>query len=230
MSETHPQSHRLDRRFVLFLACFYAAWSLRVVLLMPVDAYIENEWIQQCWSQGLRLTIWVLPLLIYIKKTETETLVQFLRLNTFPQGKSLLAGSGIITGFLCLCVMSALFLQGGSISNIFDLTPYRWGMLLTTMSFICIVEEIFYRGFVFRKLREISSFHKANLITTILFLLIHMPGWLYMQGPHWGLISLGAGIVIVGWVLGWLVEITNSLWPPIFLHVLNNLASVLLLP
>jgi len=75
-----------------------------------------------------------------------------------------------------------------------------------------------------------ASFHRANLFTAALFLLIHVPGWLYMQGPHWGLLSLGASIFVIGWVLGWLVEITQSLWPSILLHFLNNLLSIALKP
>jgi membrane protease YdiL (CAAX protease family) len=46
-----------------------------------------------------------------------------------------------------------------------------------------------------------------------------------MQGPHGGLLPLGASILVAGWVFGLTMEVTRSLWPPILLHLLNNVLS-----
>lgn len=228
-TETKPHPPACDMHFLLFLAFFYAAWTLRVVLLMPIDAYIENEWIQQCWSQGLRLSLWIAPLLIYLKKVEHAIPIQFLKLDTFPRGKSLLQGAGIMAAFLLACVLNSIFLQGGSLSRLSEFTTSRWISLISSMSIISIVEEIVYRGFIFQKLRSAFSFHRTNLYTAFLFLLIHLPGWLYMQGPHWGMLTLAASIFVAGWIFGWVREVTASLWPPIIVHFLNNIAFSLFL-
>jgi hypothetical protein len=88
-----------------------------------------------------------------------------------------------------------------------------------------LAEEMLFRGFIFRNLRDRHSFLCANLVTAILFLAIHWPGWLYMQGFHGGLLALSGSILLIGFVLGGLVEISGSLWPAVLLHLANNIMA-----
>ena len=218
-----------NRRFWEFVLLFYAAWILRVVLLMPVDYGIETGWLRQCWSQGLRLSLWVLPVLAYLKWVEGVHPAAFLRLNTFPRGRALLFALGIMTGFLAFCAASAILLQGGGLHKLAVMTGADYAGLVFGMSIVAFAEELLFRGFIFQKLRERHSFQRANLMTALMFLAIHWPGWLYMQGPHWGLLSLSAAILVAGWVFGLMMELTRSLWPPILLHLLNNVLSGVLM-
>jgi len=214
-----------NRRFWAFILAFYAAWTLRVVLLMPVDHSMDSAWLSQCWSQGLRLSLWVLPAIAWLKWVDGVRPVAYLRLNTFPRGRALALGLGIMTVFLALCAAFSLLFQGGGLRKLSVMTGSDYAGLLVGMSIVAFAEELLFRGFIFQRLRDRHPFQRANLLTAMLFLGIHVPGWLYTQGPHWGLLSLGATILVAGWVFGLMMEVTDSLWPPILLHLLNNVLS-----
>jgi membrane protease YdiL (CAAX protease family) len=75
-------------------------------------------------------------------------------------------------------------------------------------------EEIFFRGFMFGGLRRRMSLWPAAAIAAIIF------GALHYTGPD----SIGVvpQLAVFGLLLAWLYEYTGSLWPPIFVHTLNN--------
>ena len=177
-----------DRRLFVFLAAFYTAWVLRVVVLLPVDASIANDALRQCWSQGLRLLLWVGPVFAFVARVEGAHAAAYLGLTRFPRGRALARGLGILAGFLALCGISAVVFQGGGTRHLFTMTGADWSGLLLGMSVVAFAEELLFRGLVFQQLRKTRSFQRANLLTALLFLLIHWPGWLYMQGPHLGLL------------------------------------------
>ena len=229
MTSIDAPRRALDRRFILFLAGFYTAWCLRVVLLLPIDQQIENEWFRQGWSQGLRIALWVLPMALYLRCVDRTGVLSFLKADTLPRGRRLLRGLGIMVVFLTAITLSALAFQGGSLTKLFSMKGPQWAVLLIGMSVVSVAEEALFRGFILQKLQSAFSFHWANLLTAVLFLLIHWPGWLYMQGLHSGLLPLCAGVFIAGWVFGLTFQVTRSLWPPVVLHLLNNVWSVLLL-
>lgn len=226
--QTRPAPHR---SFFVFLAAFYAAWILRVVLLLPIDARLHNVWLQQCWSQGLRIALCVLPVFLYLRVIDRVSPVRFLLLDTFPRGRRLRFAVAVIAIFLELGIVSAILFQGGSLAGFVTTTPARWAQLLAQMSIIAFAEEVLFRGFILGKLsrfRPQASSFRPVLISSILFILIHIPGWLYMQGAHAGLLPLAGSIFVISVVLGVLFQVTRSLWPPIILHLLNNIVSATL--
>ncbi len=224
----HQSTLGPDRHFWAFVLAFYAAWVLRVVLLMPVDYAIESGWLRQCWSQGLRISLWVLPVIVFLRWNDGVRPVAYLRLNRFPRGRALALGMAVMGAFLAACAASSLLLQGGGLHKLSTMTAADHAALLLGMFIIAFAEELLFRGFIFQRLREGHSFQRANFLTALLFLGIHIPGWLYIQGPHWGLLPLGGSILFAGWIFGLMMEVTGSLWPPILLHLLNNVLAGLL--
>lgn len=97
---------------------------------------------------------------------------------------------------------------------------YDEGTLAAILTGVLIVvaspvsEEIFFRGFAFAGLRRRLPLWPAAVISGILFGLPHY------TGPD----SVGVvpQLAVFGIVLAWLYERTGSLWPPIFLHMVNN--------
>jgi membrane protease YdiL (CAAX protease family) len=221
-----------SRRFCIFLAAFYAAWTLRVVLLLWVDPRIENFWLQQCWSQGLRVALWILPVLLYVRTVDHVGALRYLRLDTLPRGRRLWLGMAIFATFLALAALGAM-LEGGRPANFLHTPPHRWAQLFVQMAFVALAEEILFRGFILTKLSSLqrrASKVWPTLISSALFVLIHVPGWLYMQGPQPALIQLAVSVFIISCVLGLLFQVTESLWPPVALHLLNNVLSGIMRP
>ncbi|MDI6817412.1 MAG: type II CAAX endopeptidase family protein [Actinomycetota bacterium] len=77
-----------------------------------------------------------------------------------------------------------------------------------------IVEELFFRGFLYQALRQRWGANVAIVASGVLFSLAHFS--LYLLVP----------IAVIGFALAYLYERTDSLGPPIILHALNNLISV----
>lgn len=223
MNTTGIHSARPAWVFPAFMAAFYVLWSLRVVLLLPVDKGIANEWLRMGWSHGVRVALWIVPIVLYLKCVDGAGVLAFVKLRTRPRRAGLAAG--IVAGYVLVVAMSACLFQGGRWGVFLEMTGARWASLLVNMAIIAVVEETFFRGFVYGKLRATRAVFPSVLLTSLLFLLIHWPGWLYLRGLHGNLIPLSAGIFSIAFVMGLLVEFTDSLWPAIALHFLNNVVS-----
>jgi len=113
-----------------------------------------------------------------------------------------------------------------------DLGSGAVGLLgsLATVSITPVSEEILFRGFILGKLSETTSFARANVITSILFIAIHQPNWLWVNGFQPWIPVVSGGIFILSLLLGWLVQRTNSLYPAIAGHIINNFIAILLQP
>lgn len=85
------------------------------------------------------------------------------------------------------------------------------GVLIVLVAPVC--EEVFFRGFFFSGLRRRLPFGAAALASGLVFGLIHL--------GDANLIA-GAQLAILGVILAWLYEESNSLWAPIALHCCNN--------
>lgn len=73
-----------------------------------------------------------------------------------------------------------------------------------------VVEEIFFRGFVFAGLRPRYGWQKAAVISAVLFALLHFT------------LTAILPIFILGLIFAYLYQISESIWPPILMHMLTN--------
>lgn len=78
-----------------------------------------------------------------------------------------------------------------------------------------VVEELFFRGFLYTALRKRWGIVAAVILSSVIFSFFHFNVFNFIP------------IVIIGVALAYLYEITGSLGPPIMLHALNNLLSVI---
>ena len=76
-------------------------------------------------------------------------------------------------------------------------------------------EEMLFRGFLQKILEKKIHLIAAIIIPAILFGLIHLMPWLVLQ------------ITLLGIALGLLAWRTNSIYPTIFIHAINNLIAIL---
>jgi len=104
-------------------------------------------------------------------------------------------------------------------------TRATWDVFLFTTAVLLLGsagEEILFRGFILTTLRERLRFVPANLITSLLFTMIHWPYHLWAGMPLPRLAMLSVSLFIIGYLLGYLVKLTNSLWPSVGAHIANN--------
>ena len=79
-----------------------------------------------------------------------------------------------------------------------------------------------FRGFVLPQLSSRMAFWKANLLQALLFTAMHWPNWIWVNGFGMGIVTGSIGAFAIAVLLGWLVKRTNSIWPPVAVHILNN--------
>lgn len=91
------------------------------------------------------------------------------------------------------------------------------GMFVFGGVIVPFAEELFFRGVIFLWLRQRFGFWPAALVSSILFGVLH------------GEISVGVAAAVLGLILAWAYEKSQSLWPPVIIHVVNNAAKIMLL-
>jgi len=130
----------------------------------------------------------------------------------------MIIATGVISGFVEKAV-------GNPMENpMLDfLAPegFHWvnflGVLLVAGIMAPVAEEIFFRGVLFRWLRGRCSFWSAAIVSSAIFGLLH------------GELSLAAAALIMGIVLAYLYEKSQSLWSPVLIHILNNSVKIIIL-
>ena len=80
-----------------------------------------------------------------------------------------------------------------------------------------LAEEIFFRGVLYSWLRNTLGVKPGILISGILFGAVH------------GEISIAVATGVMGIALAWIYEQSESLWPAVIIHAINNGVKILLL-
>jgi membrane protease YdiL (CAAX protease family) len=89
----------------------------------------------------------------------------------------------------------------------------------------CTLEELLLRGFLLGQLVRFTSSLRAQAAVAVLFALMHVPGWLAMEGfQDWMPPSL-LSLLVLGALLGGATRASNSILPAIALHFCANLVQ-----
>lgn len=128
-----------------------------------------------------------------------------------------------VLAFFAFIAFSATWISAMGLENEEDTLPAELGVDESTVALIAVAflvtvvapvgEELFFRGFYFRALANWKGIWPAAVITGITFGAIHAGG-----SPIGFLVPLG----VFGVVLCLLYAKTQSLYPPIVLHAINN--------
>jgi membrane protease YdiL (CAAX protease family) len=143
----------------------------------------------------------------------------------------LLAGLG---GLALTIVVGSALAQVGLRPNQFD--QFRFvrreglGSFLAVLvsAAVCapIVEELFFRGFLFGLYRRRQPLWVAYLVPGLIFAVLHLQPSLMNPAQMAG---LGIGIFLLGTLLTLVYQRTNSLFPGMVAHAVNNATGLLLL-
>jgi uncharacterized protein len=88
-----------------------------------------------------------------------------------------------------------------------------WKVFISVAVVAPIVEEVLFRGLILRGYLKHHSVRKSLIISSLLFGIAHFNPWQFVTA------------VIIGVVLGWLYERTDSIVPAVYAHALNNSMS-----
>ena len=216
-------SHRYS--LLKHIVFFYIIWAFSEIVLFPflkMKGVIFSDTFGLIW----KITVWLLPI-IAILKAEKTPIFTYLKLNSSKNAAILWSTLGIsfITSYNIL--MHIIFYS----SLVFSpwLTFTQW---LNTVFMAGFVEETLFRGYFLQKIKARFSFWKANLFVSFLFVSIHFPIW-YVNADKiahnvvaWSqLITFIFGFSLLQ---GWLFRKSNSLWPCIMMHMMNNFMALAL--
>lgn len=222
---TRELDERGDARpVILYLALFFLVWTLRATIGFTLDQKLTTPVAKAIYSNAVKLMIWVVPAFYYLKRCAGRAPLAYLKLTT--HGRSYLAALALSLVFFAGMVCLVRFAAGQHLIASAQMRTLLVPILSNVVS--SALEEILFRGFIMQQLWARIGFWSANLTTALLFVLIHWPNWLWTGGFHAGLLITSLSIFILALFLGYLLRLTNSLWPCIAAHVGNNLISLLL--
>lgn len=209
----------------MYIVTFFLVWSVRATILFSIDRSITSTLGLYLYANGIKILLWTVPVFVYLMVVDRVNPLVYLKLIT-PISRSgwLFIGGGVIA--IILLVLGGVWLKGGH--GLSEAGLQSWFMSLVSVWLSPISEEILFRGFILQKLQELIDFWRANLITALLFTLAHWPNWIWVQGWSPAIITSSVGIFALGWIFGYVMYKTNSLWPSIGLHILNNFLQALI--
>lgn len=204
--------------FLAYVAAFHLAWLAWPFLVYPRLLAIGDATLAYALlNLGLRLLIWVLPVLLYLRYVDGVEPFGYLGLRRH-------VGRGVAVA-AAVTVLNLL----GSIARFGPPHPVAqsitWNSVLGTSLLVGVIEEIPYRGFILQKLAERVDFWLANAITSLLFVAVHVPGWIAL---HALAAPKAASIFVFGVVMAAVFRWSASLWAPIIAHSANDFMSFIL--
>lgn len=213
------------KALALFLVSFFIAWSIRATLLYFVDERIGSDLLRGAYSNAVKFALWVLPAVAYVALVDRRKPLRFLRITTPVDAKRLLYAAVAIALFFAGVLAFEYFASGKTLAPLFDSPAREWLTALAGVAFSPVSEEILYRGFILSEFRERMGFWSANLLTSALFVLIHWPHWLWATGFKPWMAVTSVTMFILSVFLGYLVKLTDSIWPSVAAHILNNFVA-----
>ena len=202
--------------FIVYLILFNGAWVCWVLFIYPRMRELgEASLSYALLNIALRLAIWVVPVLAYLRYVDHTDPVTYLKLSCAWR-----RGLQIGIGLTLLNLLLSVARFGVPHPNWHAVT---WNNVLSTSLLIGFIEEIPFRGFILQKLGERMNFASATALSSGLFLAIHLPGWisLHMLNP-----GVAVFVFVFGVAMAIIFKYSNSLWSVIVAHSLNDFLSV----
>ena len=205
---------------------FYLIWIVRATIFYnAVDLSVESETGRLIFSNVIKFSLWVIPAGLYVFYRERKNLLINLKVASPINWPEL--GIGFATSvlyFVLVFTVEKLYF-GRTLTPLLHASASAWLVTFAQVFFSPISEEILFRGFVLPRLSERLPFWEANAIQAILFTAMHWPNWLWVNGFQTWIIVTSVSIFILALFLGWLLRQTNSIWPSIVVHIINNFLS-----
>lgn len=227
----HLGTHRLALGSIVSVLVLNFAISLPFAPLVRLDQGMTSAtFVIAALSTQLPMLLFVYVRLIRSGAVTWEEL----GLRPVP-GSTLLTwglGGGVV-GLILIDIVGTVLAQFGLRPNqleqfSFVLTegPVAFLLLLVTAGVIApVIEELFFRGFLFGMYRRRQHAFVAYAVSGVVFTLLHLePG--RMTPAQMG--GLAVGILMLALILSFMFDRTESLYPSMLAHALNNATGLLL--
>jgi len=217
------------KTLLLFWVIFYLAWVIRATIFYTtVDLSIPDETNRLILSNVVKFVLWVLPAAAYVLWLERANPLTSMKITTPTDKRGLAMGAAVSLLYFAAVVVSEKFRTGQTLAPLFAASAGVWLIKLAQVFFSPISEEIMFRGFVLPQLSSRMGFWKANALQALFFTAMHWPNWIWVNpnigagGLQLGVLASSVSVFIIGLLLGWLLRRTNSIWPPVAIHIFNN--------
>ena len=215
-------------RFWIYLIIFFTVWAMRATVLYRIDQAIASDTWRLVYSNAVKLTVWVVPALTYLKLVDGVRPFDYTKLTTRINPRGLAFAVALTVAFLGIVIGAESLMRHASPIALLAAPPSQILKTLASVSVSPLLEEIMFRGFVLRKLSEWSPFWRANLSSATLFALTHLPYWLWSGMAPLSFARNMANVFLLGLLFGWVMQKSNSLWPAVGFHIANNFVSGIL--
>ena len=223
-----PITRRSTTALLLFVACFFAVWSIRAIYLYAIDESLAPGAPRTVYSLGVKLLLWGVPAFGYALWVRHQSPCRYLGIAVMPSARQWLKYLIIIGLFLGAQVGFEAIVGGKQLS----LIGVHSALTLSDLPAIAasaFLEELLFRGLLLHELAELLPRWGANLLTSLLFVAIHLPFWLSHGGLSATLLTNAGGVFIFSLLAGWLYLDSSSIWPPTLAHIANNCVATLLM-
>ena len=157
-----------------YVIAFHLAWIAWPFFIYPrLTALGQTTLTYAVINIGLRLVIWVAPVLLYLRFVDGVRPLDYLKLTHHVR-----------RGLVVAAVLTAVNVLGSMLRfgpPELIIERVTWNSVLGTSFLAGFIEEIPYRGFMLQKFTERVGFWLANLLTSLLFVGIHLPGWIALR-------------------------------------------------
>jgi CAAX protease family protein len=225
-------SHRLE----------FGAWLSAIVLIgiltvpLAVVLHIGTELTPTTFALSAIATDVPLLVVIYVRLIMPGALSwSDLGLKPLPLGRVLTVGLGAgLVGIVVIDVVVGTVLTQFGLKPPNQLEQFRsvlnegpLGLVLFLIAAAVLapfVEELFFRGFLFGVYRRRQPLWLAYLVSSLLFAVLHLNNG--MSGAE--AIALSLGIFLLALILAAVYRYTDSLYPGMLAHAVNNTAAIVL--
>ena len=104
------------RAFILFLAFFFIAWSLRATLFYFIDEGIQSPFLKSVYSNAIKFALWVIPAVAYVALVKRREPLRFLKISTPVGGKRLLYAGALIALYFAGVLVFERFTSGKTLA------------------------------------------------------------------------------------------------------------------
>lgn len=215
-----PETKTWLAPFLVYLVFFYAVWTfvwVRGLYPWATRTIGDSTLLYALISIGVRFSIWLLPVGLYLRLIDHVEVLAYLRLRQDWK-------RGVVIG-LVLSILNFLGTMARLGPPAWSNAHVTWNSILGTSILVGVFEEVPFRGFILQKLQKRYGFGIAAVTSSALFVGAHVPGWIAL-----GTLTVFnvAFIFAFGLIMALIFTFSRSLWAPILVHSLNDgLSNVL---